>query len=66
MPLNISLQNNHETALIEIYTTDGRILKRESTNQTSYKMNVEFLTKGTYLLRVSNRQKVYTAKFVKH
>lgn len=66
MSLNIYLQKNQEAALIEIYSTDGRILRRETTNQTSHRLNVEFLTKGTYLLRVSNSQKVYTAKFVKH
>lgn len=65
MYLHISLPKTQENTLIEIYSLDGKKLITEQTNNLTHTINTESLTKGTYLLRVSNSEKTYTTKFVR-
>ena len=63
--LIISLKNSTQHANIEIFTLDGRLISRESSNQANHSINVESLPKGTYVIRISNTEKTYTSKFVR-
>ncbi len=63
--LNITLNNEVENTLIEIYSLEGKIIMSEKTNKLNHAMNVASLTKGTYMIRISNKEKTYTSKFVR-
>lgn len=65
MTLNIIMPQNAESSTIEIYAMDGQKIMTEQTNQAAYKINVNSLTKGTYMLRVLSSEKTFTTKFVR-
>lgn len=65
MTLNVSLPNTELLSTIEVYTADGKKIISAQTNQLNYKLNVNDLTRGTYMLRVFNAEKTFTATFVR-
>jgi hypothetical protein len=54
-----------ENSTIEIFTLDGRLISKQQAKNKTQKLNVESLTKGNYMLRVSSMGKIYTSKFVR-
>ena len=63
--LNIALKNALENTLIEIYSLEGKKLMSENSSNLNHRINVETLAKGTYMIRISNKEKTYTSKFVR-
>lgn len=63
--IHIALKDNIENTLLEILTLDGRILISEPIRSMNYTLNIENLAKGTYIVRVSNKEHSYTSKFVR-
>ncbi|HPI54807.1 MAG TPA: T9SS type A sorting domain-containing protein, partial [Chitinophagaceae bacterium] len=63
--LHIALNSEVKNTLIEIYSLEGKKLMSETTNNMNHSLNVETLTKGTYMIRISNKEKTYTSKFVR-
>ena len=37
----------------------------ENSSNLNHRINVETLAKGTYMIRISNKEKTYTSKFVR-
>ena len=64
--LNITLEKAVNNTVIEIYSLDGKKLMSENANSLNHEMNVESLTKGTYMIRISNKTNTNTSLFVKH
>lgn len=65
MILNILMPENTQTSTIEIYAMDGRKIIAEKSNELTHKIDINSLTKGTYMLRVFNNEKAFTTKFVR-
>lgn len=65
MILNISKPSSHLPSTIEIYSLDGRRILSEQSSEMNYKIDVNTLAKGTYMLRVFNSEKTFTTKFVR-
>lgn len=65
MIIRISIKTNSQHN-VAIYTVDGEKVFQETATQPLHILNIEPLTNGTYVLRIVNKQKSYTAKFVKH
>jgi hypothetical protein len=63
--IHIALKDNIENSLLEILTLDGRILISEPIRNMNYTLNIENLAKGTYIVRVSNKEHSYTSKFIR-
>jgi len=66
MTLRILFQNNTQPSTMEIFSLDGELLCNEQITSMHQAVNVSSLSKGTYLLRVSNTEKTMTSKFVVH
>ena len=65
MILNISTPANDQASTIEIYSLDGKRILSEQLTEANHKIDVNTLTKGTYMLRVFNSEKTFTTKFVR-
>lgn len=63
--LHVLLNTNADNTLIEIYSIDGQKQLSEYANQANHAINVAHLQKGTYMIRISNNEKIYTSKFVR-
>lgn len=63
LPPNVKLQGT-----IEIYTLQGKKVYTEKISQNSnkYVLDISFLTKGFYLIKIQNNNSVNTIKFIKN
>ena len=61
--LNIRIANNNSN--LTIYTANGQKILDKNYNAGIAKINVSYLPAGVYTVRISNKGKVYTGKFVK-
>ena len=55
---------NAENSMIEIYDLLGRVVLSKNNISLNEQINVSTLSEGTYLLRISNDNKVITDKFI--
>ena len=55
---------NAENSMIEIYDLLGRVVLSENNISISKQLNVSNLSTGTYLIKISNNNKVITDKFI--
>jgi hypothetical protein len=61
MVLNLQLQNGVPTT-IEIFSVDGKLQRAMQIHQPRISIDLGFLSKGTYLLALSNAVRRYTTR----
>lgn len=62
----LSTSKNLETnSKITIYTTEGKLIKTNIVLNSLQTINVEYLSKGIYILKIQNGNKQYQTKFIK-
>ncbi|GEO10415.1 T9SS-dependent choice-of-anchor J family protein [Segetibacter aerophilus] len=64
--VNIALRNVGEVVSIQLVDVNGKVVKRQSVNNSETKVSFELkgLSKGLYLLKVINKQTVITQKLI--
>lgn len=63
--MKIKTHNLKETSTIELFTTDGKMLFQNKAELKNGLIPMPDLSKGTYLLRVKNKNSVCTSRFNK-
>ncbi len=58
---NVYIQNN----IVYIYNLGGQLLLQQSIKQEKTNLNISNLTKGMYIIKISNDKKTNVSKFVK-
>jgi hypothetical protein len=62
---SITLRSDHKLGNIAIFNLNGqKVYAAEEINNEAL-INVSFLTKGVYIVKVTNDKNVFTSKFVK-
>ena len=61
MILKLQLQNSEPTT-VKIFSIDGTLQKQLQVKQSYNSINLNFLSKGTYLLAFSNTLRRFTTK----
>lgn len=66
-PLSMKIKTNNlkEASTIELFTTDGKMLFQNKAELKNGLIPMPDLSKGTYLLRVKNKNSICTSRFSK-
>jgi|688.fasta_scaffold878175_1 hypothetical protein len=63
--MKIKTNNLKEASTIELFTTDGKMLFQNKAALKNGLIPMPDLSKGTYLLRVKNKNSICTSRFSK-
>ncbi len=63
--MKIKIHNLKEISKIELFTIDGKMLFQNIAAYNNEMISIPMLNKGTYLLRVINKNSVCTSRFYK-
>jgi hypothetical protein len=63
--MKLKIHNLKEISKIELFTIDGKMLFQNTATFNNEMISIPVLNKGTYLLRVINKNSVCTSRFCK-
>jgi len=63
--ININLLEN-QLANVKVYNVTGSLVLNQDIDYTNTEINVSDLSKGTYIIKVTDGQKEHSSKFIKY
>jgi len=61
----VTISGNDNLLHYQLFSVDGKLLKKEEINGQTYNLDVSSLHRGAYILKIASDKKIYTEKLIK-